>query len=158
VLVGHDTVGCLRDTEPDLHMYDRSECDRSDAAVDAPHERQGEGAGRRRSGTVAWLLLLGACAQQPTSTPSPEMVLMQQRLQVLENRVEVLERYIWNLPSPPLRSRDEIERNIQSLESRRAALLERYTPSHPDVREIDLSLRLLKLQLDMMDQAKKATK
>lgn len=83
---------------------------------------------------------------------------MQQRVQLLEQRVQVLERYIWNLPSPPLRNRDEIEKNIQSLEARRSALLQRYTDSHPEVREVDLSLRLLKLQLEMMDQAKKTAK
>lgn len=77
------------------------------------------------------------------------------RLQLLEQRVEVLERYIYNLPSPPQRRRDEIEDNIRSLESKRSALLERYTDLHPAVREIDLSLRLLKLQLEMMDQAGK---
>jgi len=37
-------------------------------------------------------------------------------------------------------------------------LLERYTDAHPAVREIDLSLRLLKLQLEMMDQAGKSAK
>ncbi len=83
---------------------------------------------------------------------------MQQRLQALEQRVEVLERYISNLPSPPNRSRDEIERNIRSLEAKRATLLERYTNAHPEIREIDLSLRLLKLQLQMMDAAPKVPK
>jgi predicted RNase H-like nuclease (RuvC/YqgF family) len=132
--------------------------DRSDAAVDAPDERANE-AGRLRSlWAVAWLLLFGACAQQPTSTPAHELVTLQQRLQLLEKRVEILERYIWNLPSPPQRNREEIERNIQSLESKRSALLERYTNSHPEVREIDLSLRLLKLQLALMDQSKNAPK
>ena len=82
----------------------------------------------------------------------------QRRLQLLEQRVEVLERYIYNLPSPPLRRREEIESNIRSLESRRSALLERYTDAHPAVREVDLSLRLLKLQLEMMDQAGKSAK
>ena len=105
---------------------------------------------------LALLMLSGGCAQQPTSSPSPEIVAIQQRLQQLEQRVETLDRYVWNLPSVPLRSRQEIEKNIQSLESRRAALLARYTDLHPDVREIDLSLRLLKLQLQMIDQARKA--
>jgi predicted RNase H-like nuclease (RuvC/YqgF family) len=107
----------------------------------------------RTSATVG-LLALAACAQTPA--PAPEPAALQQRLQALEQRVEVLERYIRNLPSPPNRSRGEIERNIRSLEAKRAALLERYTHSHPDVREIDLSLRLLELQLQMMDQAAKA--
>jgi hypothetical protein len=132
--------------------------DKSGSPVDAVDGRPDETGKRRSLKAVGWLLLLGACAQQPTSTPAPEMVSIQQRLQVLEQRVEILQRYIWNLPSPPLRSRKEIELNIQSLESKRAALLERYTNSHPDVREIDLSLRLLKLQLELMDQSDKAAK
>jgi len=104
---------------------------------------------------VPLALLLYACAQQPASTPEPQAAADRQRLQLLEQRVEVLERYIYNLPSPPMRRRSEIEDNIRSLESKRAALLERYTDLHPAVREIDLSLRLLKLQLEMMDQAGK---
>jgi hypothetical protein len=107
---------------------------------------------------AALALLLGACAQQPASTTAPQMEADRQRLQLLEQRVEILERYIYNLPSPPVRSRKEIENNIRSLESKRSALLERYTDSHPAVREIDLSLRLLKLQLEMMDQAGKSAK
>jgi hypothetical protein len=101
---------------------------------------------------------LCACAQQPASTTEPQALADRQRLQLLEQRVEVLERYIYNLPSPPMRSRSEIEGNIRSLESKRAALLERYTDQHPAVREVDLSLRLLKLQLEMMDQAGKPAK
>jgi hypothetical protein len=97
------------------------------------------------------LLTLAACAQPAAPAPPPELAAMQQRLQALEQRVDALERYIWNLPSPPNRSRGEIERNIKSLEAKRATLLERYTPAHPEIREIDLSLRLLKLQLQGMD-------
>ncbi len=94
---------------PDPHMNDKS-----DSPVDAIDGRPDETGKRRSLKAVGWLLLLGACAQQPTSTPTPEMVSIQQRLQVLEQRVEILQRYIWNLPSPPLRSRKEIELNIQS--------------------------------------------
>ena len=153
MLVGYGFAGSQREPRPSPHMNDKS-----DSPVSAADEQQDETGRRRTLNAVAWLLLLGACAQQPTATPTPELVSIQQRLQLLEQRVEILERYIWNLPSPPLRSREEIERNIQSLEARRSALLERYTDSHPAVREIDLSLRLLKLQLEMMDQAKKAVK
>jgi uncharacterized protein involved in exopolysaccharide biosynthesis len=107
---------------------------------------------------IAGVLTLVACAQTPPPAPSAELATMQQRLQALEQRVEVLERYIGNLPSPPNRSAGEIERNIRSLEAKRATLLERYTPAHPSVREIDLSLRLLKLQLEMMNQAGESPK
>ena len=132
--------------------------DRPDAPLDVAGE-QPDRTGRRRGLEAATLvLLLGACAQQPTSTPESRMDADQQRLQLLEQRVEILERYIYNLPSPPLRRREEIESNIRSLESKRSALLERYTDLHPAVREIDLSLRLLKLQLEMMDQAGKSAR
>jgi uncharacterized protein involved in exopolysaccharide biosynthesis len=97
------------------------------------------------------LLTLAACAQPAAPAPGPELAALQQRLQALEQRVDALERHLWNLPSAPNRSRGEIERNIKSLEAKRAALLERYTPAHPEIREIDLSLRLLKLQLQGMD-------
>ena len=113
------------------------------------------------AGTVLTLtatLLLGACAQQPAAPQSPEAVAIEARLQSLEQRFDALERFLTNLPSPPLRSRAEIEKNIQSLESKRAALLERYTSAHPYVREVDLSLRLLRLQLEFMDQANAAPK
>ena len=114
---------------------------------------------RRGASALTWALasalLLGACAQQGDPTLASQAQAQQQRLELLERRVELLERYIHNLPSPPQRPRAEIEDNVRSLEARRKALLERYTPSHPDVREIDLSLRLLKLQLEMMDQAGK---
>jgi hypothetical protein len=79
---------------------------------------------------------------------------LEKRLQALEWRVEALERYITNLPSPPQRSRAEIEQNIQSLEAQRLVLLTRYTSAHPAVREIDLSLRLLRLQLEFLDRTK----
>jgi hypothetical protein len=107
---------------------------------------------------VAALLLSSACAQAPAPAPAAETIVLEQRLQNLEQRFDSLERYITNLPSPPLRSRDEIERNIQSLEARRTALLERYTSAHPLVREVDLSLRLLRLQLEMLDQAHRTAK
>jgi hypothetical protein len=132
--------------------------DPSDTASGAVGQRPDQAARWRDRLALAWLLCLGACAQQPATTPAAEVASMQQRVQLLEQRVQVLERYIWNLPSPPLRNRDEIEKNIQSLEARRSALLQRYTDSHPEVREVDLSLRLLKLQLEMMDQAKKTAK
>lgn len=100
---------------------------------------------------VATALGLTACAV-PTS-PSAEVVALEQRLRLLEGRVELLERYVTAVPAPPLRSRDEIEQHIRLLEARRVTLLQRYTPAHPEVREVDLQLRLLRLQLAVLDQA-----
>jgi hypothetical protein len=113
---------------------------------------------RRHLPSVALLLLLGACAQAPVPPPAPETAAIEQRLQNLEWRFEALERFMTNLPSPPARSRVEIESNIRALESQRVALMERYTSAHPLVREVDLSLRLLRLQLEMLDQAGKGAK
>jgi hypothetical protein len=114
--------------------------------------------GRRRlqlpcSVASACLLLMVACTTPPPPPPPPDLSAIDERLRQLDDRLTVLERLLTNLPSPPLRSRAEIVRNIQSLEQQRADLLKRYTPGHPSVRELDLSLRLLRLQLDFLDQA-----
>jgi hypothetical protein len=130
--------------------------DESDAISNTVGERRARGP--LGPVMVTALLLSSACAQAPAPAPAAETVALEQRLQTLEQRFDSLERYITNLPSPPLRSRDEIERNIQSLEARRTALLERYTSAHPLVREVDLSLRLLRLQLEMLDQAHRTAK
>jgi hypothetical protein len=113
--------------------------------------------GRRRlqlpcSVASACLLLMVACAAPPPPPP-PDLSAIEERLRQFDDRLTTLERLLTNLPSPPLRSRAEIVRNIQSLEQQRADLLKRYTPGHPSVRELDLSLRLLRLQLDFLDQA-----
>jgi len=100
---------------------------------------------------MAAVALVVGCAQ-PQPSP-PDLASINERLRRLEDRVTAIERLLTNLPSPPLRSRAEIVANIQALELRRAELLQRYTPAHPDVREVDLSLRLLRLQLDFLDQA-----
>lgn len=107
--------------------------------------------GWRAAVLVASALGLAACAAP--SAPSPEVVALEQRLSQLEGRIELLERYVTAVPAPPLRSRDEIEQHIRALESRRATLLQRYTPAHPEVRDVDLQLRLLRLQLAVLDQA-----
>lgn len=130
--------------------------DESDAVSNTVDERRARGP--LGPVMVMALLLSSACAQAPAPAPAAETIALEQRLQTLEQRFDSLERYITNLPSPPLRSRDEIERNIQSLEARRTALLERYTSAHPLVREVDLSLRLLRLQLEMLDQAHRMAK
>jgi chromosome segregation ATPase len=103
----------------------------------------------------SWLLLLSACAQ-PMS--KPESISIDQRLQKLEERVESLERLYAITPSPPLRSRAEIEERIQSLEAERTTLLEQYESAHPYVRDINLRLRLLRSQLEMLDQAQTSPK
>jgi hypothetical protein len=98
---------------------------------------------------VSSLLMVG-CAAPP---PAPDLSSIEERLRRLDDRITTLERLLTNLPSPPMRSRAEIVRNIKSLEQRRTELLVRYTPAHPEVRELDLSLRLLRVQLDFLDQA-----
>jgi hypothetical protein len=102
------------------------------------------------AGLIVSLLGAGCAAPEP---PAPNLSSIEDRLRTLDDRVTAIERLLTNLPSPPMRSRAEIVKNIQSLELRRVDLLARYTPAHPDVREIDLSLRLLRLQLDFLDQA-----
>lgn len=50
----------------------------------------------------------------------------------------------------PHRPREEIEADIRALEARRADLLTRYAPAHPDVRAVDRRLSILRAQLDML--------
>ncbi len=109
----------------------------------------------RVASLCACAALLTACAQPPASAPAPEMRALEQRLQALEWRVESLERFVTALPAVPLRERAQIEQHIASLEAQRKLLLERYTAAHPQVREVDLSLRLLRLQLEFLDRAEK---
>jgi hypothetical protein len=97
--------------------------------------------------------LCAACATPPPPVPAAELAAINARLDRLEAQLDSIERLLTNVPSPPLRSRAEIVANIERLERRRAELLERYTPLHPNVREVDLSLKLLRLQLDVIDQA-----
>lgn len=97
---------------------------------------------------IAALMMIGCAAP-----PAPDLSSIEERLRQLDARITTLERLLTNLPSPPMRNRAEIVKNIQSLEQQRAELLTRYTPAHPNVREIELSLRLLRLQLDFLDQA-----
>lgn len=103
----------------------------------------------------SWVLLLSACAQP---LPKPESISIDQRLEKLEARIESLERHYAITPSPPLRRRAEIEERIQILETERVTLLEKYHSEHPYVRDINLRLRLLKLQLEMLDQVPTTTK
>jgi hypothetical protein len=108
----------------------------------------------RLAGLCAGGVLLTSCAQPPAA-PTPEVRALEQRLQALEWRLESLERFVTALPAMPLRERAQIEQHIQSLEAQRKVLLERYTPAHPQVREVDLSLRLLRLQLEFLDRAER---
>lgn len=101
--------------------------------------------------SLALALLLAGCAQPPA--PAPELLSINERLTRLEAQVSSLERLLTNLPSPPMRSRAEIVADIRSLELQRSELLQKYTPSHPDVRDVDLRLRLLRLQVEFLDQA-----
>lgn len=61
-------------------------------------------------------------------------------------------------PPRPYRSREEIDADIQSLESERADLLTKYSVAHPDVRAIDRRLRILREQREMLDRAPPAAK
>lgn len=104
---------------------------------------------RRSLVYVALFLLLGACARQPMQ--APDTIAVDHRIKNLEGRVESLERRDTIAPYPPLRSREEIEAHIQSLESDRVRLLASYHVAHPDVRYVDRRLQLLKKQLEMLD-------
>lgn len=95
---------------------------------------------------LAIALVLTAC-----ETPVPakrEASPLAQRVNELEHRVERLEAR--PAVQPPLRSKDEIEAHIKSLEAERAKLLVDYLPQHPAIRDIDRRLDILNTQLKML--------
>jgi len=96
-------------------------------------------------------LALTGCAQQtpaPDTTGSPVQV--DQRLSDLERRMERLEsRPPVQVPS---RSKAEIESQVTWLEGERDKLLLKYTEQHPAIRDIDRQLRILHIQLKMLEQ------
>jgi hypothetical protein len=100
---------------------------------------------------VALAFLLMACGSNaPPKTDSPSV---EQRLLELERRMDKLEAR--PAVQPPYRSKAEIQAHITSLESERSALLIRYQPEHPAIRDIDRSLETLNTQLKLLDDAKR---
>jgi len=95
------------------------------------------------------VLLLIAFVHQPAAA---ESIFPDRSAQRPEDQVGSLdERTV--APQPPLRSREEIQDDIQSLESERAELLMKYASAHPDVRAVDRRLQILRKQLEMLNQA-----
>jgi chromosome segregation ATPase len=98
-----------------------------------------------RAGLI--VILLVGCTQSGTVGNKQSI---QNRVESLERRVESLERRDTVIPAPPLRTREEIEANIQTLEKERDELMIKYTEAHPVVRDLDRRLRILREQLEML--------
>jgi hypothetical protein len=82
---------------------------------------------------------LAACAPAPVPmTASPSM---EAHMDKLEAGGEA---------SHPYRNAQEIQANIDQLTEARSKLLARYTPTHPEIRDIDRRLRILDAQLRML--------
>jgi len=94
---------------------------------------------------LALALVLTACeTPAPAKSEAPPLA---QRVNELEHRVERLEAR--PAVQPPLRSKEEIEAHIKSLEAERAKLRVDYLPQHPAIRDIDRRLDILNAQLKM---------
>lgn len=97
---------------------------------------------------VVLLSTLAGCST-PAPTATPQAPPLEQRLSDLERRIEMLE------ARPPValpyRDRAEIEAHIRALEAERAALLTRYLPDHPLIRDIDRRLAILNTQLNHLE-------
>ena len=102
-----------------------------------------------RTAAITMLLPALAACSAPAPAPTPQASPFEQRLSDLERRIELLE------ARPPValpyRDRAEIEAHIQTLEAERAALLGRYLPDHPLVRDVDRRLEILNTQLNMLE-------
>lgn len=88
-----------------------------------------------------WMGLVGAVAGPATAQ---EAVFPQQPAARPEQAAAAAQ-----VPAPH-RPRAEIEEDIRSLEARRADLLTRYAPAHPDVRAVERRLSILRRQLEML--------
>lgn len=124
-----------------------------------PSEAPGPGRGAlvRRAkplGLTALVTALGGCAAAfaqdvaaPTTNPAPPS---------LGARLEALsEKYVGE--AQPSRDPARIRAQIASLEARRFKLLERYTPTHPGVLQIDRQIRILQEQLAAAEVAQVTT-
>lgn len=58
-----------------------------------------------------------------------------------------------NAPPPTSLRREEIEDEIQDLESERSELLTKYASAHPDVRAVERRLQVRRKQLEILKQA-----
>lgn len=101
------------------------------------------------SGAISMLLLALAACSTPQPAPTPQALPLEQRLSELERRIEMLEAR--PAVALPYRDRAEIEAHVRTLEAERAALLGRYLPDHPLIRDIDRRLAILNTQLKLLE-------
>lgn len=108
----------------------------------------------RAVGLAALVMTLAGCASASSqevagradeSTPPS----LESRLQALSDKYVVEER--------PSRDPGRIRTQIANLEARRLTLLQRYTPTHPSVLQIDRQLRILQEQLAAAEAAQATT-
>jgi len=95
--------------------------------------------------------LLIACMQQPiaaTGSTFPD-----QPGQKPAGQVGSMEHHTTVTAPPTSLSREEIENDIQALESERSDLLAKYASAHPDVRSVERRLKVRRQQLEMLKQA-----
>ncbi len=94
------------------------------------------------------LPLLTACAQT-TPPPASDTTRIEQQLNDIERRVELLE----SRPQvqAPLRTREDILEHRERLTAERVRLMTRMTDQHPAIRDIDRQLRILDLQLKSIE-------
>ncbi|MEO1766943.1 hypothetical protein [Thiobacter aerophilum] len=92
-----------------------------------------------------WLfLLIGTLAAMVEPTAAQEPLFPQQPAAAGEDAARRAQ-----VPAPH-RTREEIQQDIRALEARRADLLTRYAPAHPDVRAVERRLSILRAQLEML--------
>jgi len=100
------------------------------------------------------MVLMACCASAASQEPpgKPEASAppsLDARLQTLSEKYTIEER--------PSRDPAKLRAQIANLEARRLMLLERYTPTHPGVLQIDRQIRILQEQLAAAEAAPSAT-
>ena len=100
------------------------------------------------------ILLIGACAQR---APVRLVDSKEASTNALDSKLRGLSDSMRPVGAPhaaevpqPYESRGELLAVLEELQRRRATLLERYTPQHPDVVDLDRQIAIVRQQIEMV--------
>jgi uncharacterized protein involved in exopolysaccharide biosynthesis len=95
---------------------------------------------------------LVACGQPkhipPAGKAEGHVNTLESKLRQLSERTRPLELSHADIPQPYEPKRD-LEQVLQELQQRKVQLLEKYTPDHPDVVDLDRQMKIVRRQIEM---------
>lgn len=119
----------------------------SNQAMSQPNASQSKPRKRRNLTTITGVLLI-ACMHPPVASAGSTFPDQSEQKPVVS-----MEHHATVAAPPTSLSREEIEEDIQALESERSDLLAKYASAHPDVRSVERRLKVRRQQLEMLKQA-----